>query len=113
MGFVIYHKNKWNWGMGITIVIARGLALCTVSVTNDDYSVAYLSGVMVHTSVRKRGYGRLLLKYAERRARLLGCKKIVLSADPTQWVVDWYGRNGFVYSGKRKDGMIYMKKELS
>lgn len=113
MSSVLYHKNQWNWGTGVTIVIARGLALCTVSVTNDDCSVAYLSGVMVHTSVRKRGYGRLLLKYAERRARLLGCTKILLATDPNQWIADWYRRNGFIDAGTREDGMIYLEKSLA
>ena len=113
MAFVLYHKNKWNLGTSVNIVVANGLGLCTVSVENDDCSVAYLSGVMVHSTVRKHGYGNLLLRYAERRARLLGCTKIVLATDPNQWIADWYRRNGFVDAGTREDGMIYLEKSLA
>lgn len=109
---VIIHKNIWHWGQKITIVIASGRALCCVSVENDDLSVAYLHDLIVHTSIRRRGYGRRLLMLGERRARLMNCKKLVLWADPNEWMIDWYKRNGFVESGLRSDGLVNLEKNL-
>lgn len=109
---VIIHKNIWHWGQKITIVIASGRALCCVSVENDDLSVAYLHDLIVHTSIRRRGYGRRLLTLGERRARLMNCKKLVLWADPTEWMIEWYKRNGFVENGLRSDGLVNLEKNL-
>lgn len=109
---VIIHKNIWHWGQQITIVIASGRALCFVSVENDDLAVAYLHNLIVHTSIRRRGYGRRLLILGERRARLMGCKKLVLWADPNDWMIEWYKRNGFVEIGERSDGLVNLEKDL-
>lgn len=109
---VIYHKNNWHWGQQITIVIASGRALCSVSVENDDCSVAYLHNLIVHSSIRHLGYGRTLLTLAIRRARLMKCKKLVLWADPNDWPFEWYKRNGFIECGKRSDGLVNMELNL-
>ena len=109
---VIYHKNNWPWGQQTIIVIASGRAMCSVSVENDDYSVAYLHNIIVHPSIRRRGYGRELLTLAQRRARLMKCTKLVLWADPNDWPFEWYKRNGFVVCDKRDDGLVNMEKEL-
>lgn len=42
----------------------------------------------------------------------MNCKKLVLWADPNEWMIEWYKRNGFVESGLRCDGMVNLEKNL-
>lgn len=112
MAQIIVHHNTWNWGTQDTIILGGGLAFCNVGIENDDFSVAYLSGVSVLESVRHRGWGNQLLQEAERNARERGAKWLYLWAEPKDWPIEWYKRHGFAFLYYRDDGMAMLKKKL-
>lgn len=33
-------------------------------------------------------------------------------ADPNEWMIEWYKRNGFVEKGLRSDGLVNLEKNL-
>lgn len=107
------HHNVCNWGVKDTIVIADGRALCELSIDNDDMENAWLTDVIVWEPARGNGLGRELLQLAERHAREMGAKAILLWADVKGWPIDWYKRHGFVECDKIQDGLIVMKKDLA
>lgn len=109
---VIIHKNEWHWGRKSTIVIEGGKALCAVSVEDDDYSVAYLTGVIVHPDARRRGLGNRLLELAKQRARMMQADRLYLWVYPGVWMQDWYSRHGFKVSHVDDDGNVNMVCDL-
>ncbi len=93
-----YFKNTWWWGDGLTITSSDGKAIATLSVTNDAPYCGFVSGLMVHESVRRRGRGRAMMQEVERQARMLGLDYIHLGARKASFVVEWYMRLGYYVS---------------
>ena len=73
-----------------------------------DGFVTYIEQVVIDENHREKGLGRLLLQFAENRAREEGCNEIELDVDHKDGkdVEEFYTRNGFRVSGK------YLYKEL-
>lgn len=109
---VVIHHNKWNWGTTDTIVLAGGLALCNVSIENEHLSVAWLHGVSVYVSARRKGLGNQLLEQADKLAIDRGAKVMYLRADPEDWPMNWYLRHGFSFSHLDESGMAVLKKDI-
>lgn len=107
---MIIHENTWYYGNTTTIVICGGKALCKVTIDNEDKKVAWLSSVIVHPSIRRNGYGNMLLNLAILKAKEKGAKTLHLCTDG--WMVEWYKRHGFYYSYTDENGMSVMKIKL-
>lgn len=106
----IVHTNNWWWGTEFTVVANGGLALYHLGIEDG---VGYLSGLIVHPSVRNRGIGRKLLADSIARAKKLELSKMVLWAKPDDWPIEWYKRNGFVEKQiDSESGMVLMEKAL-
>lgn len=66
-----------------------------------DGFVTYIEQVVVDEEYRGQGYGALLLKFAESRAKEEGCDQIELDVDTGEGSVEeFYLRNGYVISGR-------------
>ena len=92
----IIHDNSWWWGRTINIISDDGLAHLLVQFDKDYPETAFLRGLMVHPSARRKGIGTELMKEAERISRENGIKEMELDADlKAGWLVGWYERLGF------------------
>jgi GNAT superfamily N-acetyltransferase len=67
-----------------------------------DGFVTYIEQIVIDEDHRGKGFGRLLLAFAENRAREEGCNEIELDVDNKDGkeIEDFYIRNGFRVSGK-------------
>ncbi len=108
-------------------ILERGVAESTVATTDHDdlrelaafvrdddgtvrggvYGLTWggcceLQYLWVHPSVRGRGFGRLLLEWAENEARGRGCRQVVLLTHASQ-TPDLYGRRGYELAGRVDD----------
>lgn len=108
----ILHSNKWYWGRKETIVLNGGVAICDVSVGDDDLSVAYLTDVKVLPEYRGRGWGNELLQWAEIRAMAMGASELYLEADSEYFAMAWYRRHGFKVLGRKRNGIVKMYKKI-
>ena len=108
---MLIHQNTWLWGRTETIVVKDGAGICSVSIDNDDYSVAWIHGLSVLPAFRRQGLGRQLLETAQYRAGIMGAKVIFLKADPDSFVADWYRREGFKNEYTDEVGYIVMSKK--
>ena len=106
------HKNVWRWGKSDTIVIDCGRGMVSISIENEDSSIAYLSGISVVEDRRNLGFGNLLLHLAKAHAHEMGAKELHLWADPNQWVFDWYKRHWFRENGTNEDGLVKLVFDL-
>ncbi|CEG25328.1 GNAT family N-acetyltransferase [Bacillus sp. B-jedd] len=51
--------------------------------------------IAIHPDFRRRGIGTMLLKEAERVARVKGLNRLEAWTRDDGWVIDWYVKNGF------------------
>jgi GNAT superfamily N-acetyltransferase len=110
----IIHHNEWWWGISETIIAGQGVAICKVSIENNDMSVAWLSDVSIVPAYRGRGYGNELLYYAIQRAQVVMRAKILyLRANPHDWPIEWYKRHGFVFDYTDENGNSVLKLDLT
>ena len=109
---MLIHKNVWPWGRKDTIVILDGVAICQLSIENDNPAVAHLSDVIVYGPEQGKGYGNALLREAKTHAREMGAQLLCLWAAPDGWVIDWYKRHGFRQHCVYDDGMIGLTFDL-
>lgn len=86
-GMVEMHTNRWPWGLMVDIV------------THGDHC-------------RRRGYGRQLMKLAERKAKLLGCEIALLRVDKGTFQEQWYRRLGYVETMPDQEAVITLYKYL-
>lgn len=107
------HQNTWIWGRTETIVVKDGAGICSVSIDNDDYSVAWIHGLSVLPAFRGQGLGRQLLETAQQQAEIMGAKVIFLKAIPDSFAAGWYYREGFRQEYAEEDtGLLIMSKAL-
>ena len=90
-----------------------GAGICSVSIENDDYSVAWIHGLSVIPGFRRQNLGKALLQTALRRAGEMGANIVFLKADPNSFVAGWYFREGFRQEYAETDtGYLVMSKVL-
>ena len=110
---MLIHQNTWLWGRTETIVAQEGAGICSVSIDNDDYSVAWIHNLSVLPAFRGQGLGRQLLRTALYRAGVMGANVVFLKADPNSFVAGWYFREGFRQEYAETDtGYLVMSKVL-
>lgn len=93
----VYHLCNWYWGKTIKIITNDGLGTIRVSIDDEHPAVAIIDSFSVANEFHGNGYGNILLNEVERyiRETLVNVHTIVLYADKTSWVTDWYKRNGY------------------
>lgn len=107
------HQNTWLWGRSETIVMKDGAGICSVSIENDDFSVAWIHNLSVIPGFRRQNLGKALLQTALRRAGEMGANIAFLKADPNSFVAGWYFREGFRQEYAETDtGYLVMSKVL-
>ncbi|TMU85028.1 GNAT family N-acetyltransferase [Bacillus sp. BHET2] len=86
--------------------------ICTGAIrkeTEDTYQIVRMS---VLSPFRKRGLGRIMLKFLEEKAHTLGARKLNLETNK-KWAdaIQFYKKNGYIY--KEEDEMsCYFEKEI-
>lgn len=90
---------QWRWGKKTYIALAGGLALCGISIDDIDTRIGWLHDVVVNPSVRRKGYGNMLLEIAKEQARKQGCLYLHLWVELDSWMEEWYKRHGFEQYG--------------
>ena len=111
-GMVEMHTNRWPWGRMVDIVTHGGRGLVCVSVTDGEENKAWIHNISVVDHCRRRGYGRQLMKLAERKAKLLGCEMALLRVDKGTFQEQWYRRLGYVETMPDQEEVITLYKYL-
>lgn len=65
--------------------------------SDDDYITSHIGRVAVDKEYRKYGFGRIIMQTLEEKAKILGCKKITLSAQCQ--AQSFYEKNGYIKTG--------------
>lgn len=65
--------------------------------SDDDYITCHIGRVAVDKEYRKYGFGRIIMQTLEEKAKILGCKKITLSAQCQ--AQSFYEKNGYIKTG--------------
>ena len=111
---MVLHINEWKWGKSFTIITLEGKAMIEVTISNDEPELAYLRGLSVIPSERRRGFGKALLAEAIQLAKSNGCKYVWLHADKESFVFEWYKKFGFKYYGEavNENGFVPMFADI-
>ncbi len=116
---------------GRLFVMSEGeTALCAAVVTDEGGGTAELKNISVLPEFQRRGYGRAMIAFLERRCRERGFAELILGTGEVPWTLGFYENCGFSafrrerdfftknYSRPIIDGgvllrdMIYLRKEL-
>lgn len=108
MDFTVF-SAKWSWGRRFTIILGVARAACgmvNVTIEDDNYSVAWLSDLQVTERFRRLGLGKRLVEQALAVAKERGAATAWLRVerDAPEWLLDFYKKEGFVYSHRNPDG---------
>jgi N-acetylglutamate synthase-like GNAT family acetyltransferase len=106
MRTIITHENEWWWGKSYTLITNDGLATIELCVENNEERNYYgtIQSLMVHPSVRRKGLGNVMLKFAEEKAKELGLQQVVVVARKGTFLIPWYQRCGYeIYDDNVKE----------
>lgn len=92
---VIIHKNQWYWGSTLTIIKNDGMASVQLQLDNKYPTVAFVKGLIVHDTCRKKGIGSAMLDACIKETLKCGKLFLQLNAKKDSWIVGWYERKGF------------------
>ena len=94
---IIEHFNRWWWGCTFTLITGDGLGIVELQVDDNYPSIAFVKGLSVIDSERRKGLGKELMEHCELIALREQKKFLQLSVNKEQdWLVEWYQRLGFV-----------------
>lgn len=112
--------QKQDWGEYTRYLIMHEHGTVFLNVYNKVQSSfggdASIWGLFVSPSERRNGIGKILLEEAERLARTLGCKSVVLEWDSKSTpreILDWYLRFGYGVVGHYRAEQYMLEKKLS
>lgn len=98
--FISYKLDgKISIGIEINNKIIAGVYACMTS-----FKILYVSIVFVYEEYRRKGYGKILIKEMEERAKKLGANTIRLDT------FSWQGRDFYISLGYKKVG-FYRNEE--
>lgn len=106
----VCHISDWEEESYMYIMRQNGTSIIKLSWDKKDNESIYISDLHVDEYYRGKGYADSLMKIAEHVAKSRGRKILMLTADTTSWVYEWYKRLGFKPIGRKKERL--MKKEL-
>ena len=94
---IVEHYNTWWWGCTITIIIGEGFGTVDVQFDDNFPSVAFIKGLSVIESERKKGLGKELIDQCVILALRENKQFLQLSfIKENDWLVRWYKRLGFI-----------------
>lgn len=92
----VLHRNKWWWGHTTNIIEGNGYGEVEIQFDSSWINVAYIRGLSVFDSERKKGLGTKLMCNAICEAKSSGMKFVKLDVEKEkEWLVAWYERLGF------------------
>lgn len=109
-------EQHWGNHDSFLLISEYGDASVRVSIIKSEPTHAYIDSLWVAKQDRRKGLGGTLLEGAEQLAESKGCKFTALWYIPRftpKWTLEWYKRNGYMYSGTDSDGDILLKKEIN
>lgn len=85
----------------------EGKVVAMVAFKRVDTDIVELKRMRVHPDFQRRGFGQIIVKELEKRAKSMGYKKIVLHSDP-RWTKaqKFYRKLGYQETGR---GVVYEK----
>lgn len=107
-----------------------GTALCAAVVTDEGGGTAELKNISVPPEFQRRGHGRAMMEFIERRCRERGFSELILGTGETPRTLGFYESRGFSVFRRERDfftknysrpiidggallrDMIYLRKEL-
>lgn len=108
---VIKHYNKWWWGHTISYAFLDGLALVELEVSDGKPNIAFISGLMVHESIRRNGVGTQIMHAIEDEVRRMGISILQLDVEHDSFAKEWYSRLGF-YGVEENGKLLRMQKSV-
>lgn len=88
-------ETEWWWGTNISVADEDGLF--EVQLDKSMPNVAFVRGLIVKNSSRRKGVGTRMMSLAEDIARKHGKRIMELDADKeNEWLWKWYERLGYV-----------------
>ncbi|MCA1064068.1 GNAT family N-acetyltransferase [Rossellomorea sp. AcN35-11] len=90
----------------------HGDIICTGAIRRESPDTYQIVRMSVRSSCRKRGLGRLMLKFLEEKAFSLGARTLILETNK-HWsdAIRFYQSNGYIY--KEEDEIsCYFEKEI-
>ena len=92
-----YNKNTYmeDGSVWIHIMSEDCRSFLDLSFYSKEKHIMWVSNLNVERYARKQGRGNLILKYAFKLAKKLGCKYIYLEVKKGTFMFDWYSRLGF------------------
>lgn len=110
-----YYKytNKLPWGISVTLIAKDGKSSVNIGFFNEKEDEGFISNLLVHPSVRRRGRARDILSEAEVEIKKKGRNCACLEVINHGWLYRWYVKNGYLATGYIYDSKyIEMKKNL-
>ena len=80
----------------------------TLHFYDDDPITAYLANVKVAEEHRRKGFGNKILKLANKEAKELGAKNIMLQVERKEWMHDWYARHDYHDNYRSNSKTVWM-----
>ena len=108
---MVVHRNYFSWGECVTIVCYDGEAIVELYFEKKEPHVAYLSGLSVVESSRRRGYATVVMMEAINICQKRGIFRVDLRSVKEQFVMDFYHKLGFV-DIEEEEGLMRMYKML-
>ena len=86
----IQHVNQWWWGKTITLIHKYGIASVELQFDENYPSIAFIKGLSVFESYRRKGYGTEMFQICEEIAKNEKMKFLQLSVVRTgSWLPEW------------------------
>ena len=94
---IITHENLWWWGKSYTMIADDGKSMIELVIEDNEERNDYgtIQSLLVHESVRQQGRGKVMLMFAEEKAKKLGLKQVALGARKGTFLIPWYQRHGY------------------
>ena len=101
------------------ILIGQNIFVKTVIKADDgrDIPIMTMGPICITPTLKRHGYGKMLLDYSLDKAKEYGCKAVCFEGN-----IDFYGKSGFDYASKfgiryhglvdREDASFFLLKEL-
>lgn len=101
-----------KWGKKTIIISTFADGVVALDVDDEQPYVGWIHDLVVDESSRKQGIGTELLEAAIEEAKIKGCNKVCLWADPVEWLLKWYESKGFIEMERGEYGMVRMLKMI-
>lgn len=103
----------WWWGRSITLIERNGIASVELQLEYDCPSTAFVKGLIVEESQRRKNIGRMLMETCEKIAIKNNKSFMQLDVDKSgdnfDWLCEWYSRMGYILHRKDEHYVTMVK----